>query len=180
MHWIRAAEEYELARSAADSRRLKIPVQIIQNHENRGIRSSSTGWCLRAHWGVMTIGELQADLEVRENLLVVIASGTVSYPAAHSLLEQLLDTAKQHRMSRIFVDTLAVEGQLTPQDRRHLGRALAAYVALDRSVQMAFVGKPTAGQGVTVARNCGVVIEKFSTRQDALKWLEGTGAGASS
>ena len=75
-------------------------------------------------------------------------------------------------MKRILVDTLAVDGQLTPEDRRHLGRALAAYVATDRTVQMAFVGKATAGPGVTVARNLGVMVEMFSTREEALRWLD--------
>ena len=120
----------------------------------------------------MTIGELEVDFELREDVLLVVASGTVSFPAAHSLLENILDIAQWQHASRILVDTLAVEGTFSQQDRRDLGRALADYVALGTRVKVAFVGKPTAGAGVMTAQSDGVVVELFSTRADAITWLD--------
>jgi hypothetical protein len=104
----------------------------------------------------MNIDGLQVEFEVREDRLLVTASGTVSYQPAYSLLEQTLDTAKREHVSLILVDTLAVTGTLTTEDRYDLGLALAAYVALGARVKMAFVGKPTAGTGVMIAQNGGV------------------------
>ena len=104
--------------------------------------------------------------------LLVTASGTVSYQPAYSLLEQALDTAKREHVSLILVDTLVVKGTLTTEDRYDLGLALAAYVALGARVKMAFVGKPTAGTGVMIAQNGGAIIEMFSTREDAMNWLD--------
>lgn len=120
----------------------------------------------------MKLDGLRVEFEVREDRLLVIASGTVSYQPAYSLLEQALDTAKQEHVSLILVDTLAVKGTLTTQDRYDLGLALAAYVALGTRTKMAFVGKPTAGAGVMAAQNGGVIVEMFSTREDAMKWLD--------
>jgi hypothetical protein len=120
----------------------------------------------------MKIDELQVEFEVLEDRLLVTASGTVSYQPAYSLLEQALDAAKREQVSLILVDTLAVTGTLTTEDRYDLGLALAAYVALGTRVKMAFVGKPTAGAGVMVAQNGGVIIEMFSSREDAMNWLD--------
>jgi hypothetical protein len=119
----------------------------------------------------MKIGELRFDFELREGLLLVIASGTASYQPAYTLLEQALDTAKRENVNTVLVDTLAVEGRLTEQNRYDLGIALAEFVASGTRVKMAFVGKPTAGLGVMVAQSRGVLIEMFSTREDAMNWL---------
>jgi hypothetical protein len=125
----------------------------------------------------MKIGGLEAEFQVQQDRLVVVVTGSVSYQSAYSLLEESLDRAKPDNVSRILVDTLAVDGPLTPKDRQNLGRALAVYAASDLQIKMAFIASDAAGAGVAVAQQSGVAIRMFRTRDEGMQWLDGAAAG---
>ena len=119
--------------------------------------------------------DLRIDIELREGLLLVTASGTFAFDAALLLLKQVCDTAKEKEVSKILVNALAVDGELATVDRYRLGTEIAAYLKQRQmSPRLAFVGKPPAvdGFGVRVAQNRGITTEEFSTQQEALRWLD--------
>jgi len=118
--------------------------------------------------------DLRIDIELREGLLLVTASGTFAFDAALLLLKQVCDTAKEKEVSKILVNALAVDGELATVDRYRLGTEIAAYLKQRQmSPRLAFVGKPPAvdGFGVRVAQNRGITTEVFSSQQEALRWL---------
>ena len=47
------------------------------------------------------------DIRLQGDLMLMIATGTVSFDTALGSWEQILDTAMQHHVNRILVDTLA-------------------------------------------------------------------------
>jgi len=118
--------------------------------------------------------DLRIDIELREGLLLVTASGTFAFDAALLLLKQVCDTAKEKEVSKILVNALAVDGELATVDRYRLGTEVTAYLKQRQmSPRLAFVGKPPAvdGFGVRVAQNRGITTEVFSSQQEALRWL---------
>ena len=118
--------------------------------------------------------DLRIDIELREGLLLVTASGTFAFDAALLLLKQVCDTAKEKEVSKILVNALAVGGELATVDRYRLGTEVTAYLKQRQmSPRLAFVGKPPAvdGFGVRVAQNRGITTEVFSSQQEALRWL---------
>ena len=118
--------------------------------------------------------DLRIDIELREGLLLVTASGTLAFDAALLLLKQVCDTAKEKEVSKILVNALAVDGELATVDRYRLGTEVTAYLKQRQmSPRLAFVGKPPAvdGFGVRVAQNRGITTEVFSSQQEALRWL---------
>jgi len=118
--------------------------------------------------------DLRIDIELREGLLLVTASGTLAFDAALLLLKQVCDTAKEKEVSKILVNALAVDGELATVDRYRLGTEVTAYLKQRQmSPRLALVGKPPAvdGFGVRVAQNRGITTEVFSSQQEALRWL---------
>ena len=73
---------------------------------------------------------LQLDIEVQGDLLLAIVRGAASFDAALGAAKQVLDAAAKHQVSRILVDTLAVEGVLTTMERYEL--ALEAVARADQ------------------------------------------------
>jgi hypothetical protein len=120
--------------------------------------------------------ELRIDIELQGSLLLVNASGEIALEAALRLLKQSFDTAKEKNVSKILVNTLAVEGELSTFDRYRLAFGAAAHLRQrELNPRIAFVGKPPTsnGFGVRVAQNRDVVAEMFSSQQEALSWLNG-------
>jgi hypothetical protein len=119
--------------------------------------------------------DLRIDIELREGLLLVTASGTFAFDAALLLLKQVCDTAKEKEVSKILVNALAVDGELATVERYRLGTEVTAYLKQRRmSPRLAFVGKPPTvdGFGVRVAQNRGITTEVFSGQLEALRWLD--------
>ena len=118
---------------------------------------------------------LQLDIEVQGDLLLAIVRGAASFDAALGAAKQVLDAAAKHQVSRILVETLAVEGVLTTMERYEL--ALEAVARADQgkmNPKIAIVGTPPTSDAfcVRVAQNRGLTTELFTTRQHALRWLE--------
>jgi len=119
--------------------------------------------------------DLRIDIELREGLLLVTASGTFAFDAALLLLKQVCDTAKEKEVSKILVNALAVDGELATVERYRLGTEVTAYLKQrGMSPRLAFVGKPPTvdGFGVRVAQNRGITTEVFSGQIEALRWLD--------
>jgi hypothetical protein len=58
--------------------------------------------------------DLHTDIELRGNVLLVTASGSVELHAALRLLKEACDTAKHKGVSKILVNTLGVDGGFPP------------------------------------------------------------------
>ena len=118
--------------------------------------------------------DLRIDIERKEELLLVTASGTVKFESALRLLRQICDAAAEDHISRILVDPLAVEGELAAHERYRIGVDLATYVMQrEIDVKMALVGLPPTlnGFGVLVAHNRGMDAKVFPAPEGAMRWL---------
>jgi len=131
--------------------------------------------------------KLEVDLEVQGDLLLATARGAASFDAALGAAKQVLDAAAKHQVSRILVDTLAVEGVLTTMECYDLAVGAVAHAKHGKmNPKIAIVGAPPTSDGfcVRVAQNRGLTTEFFPARQHARRWLEAwriaTGAGSSS
>src|SRR5260370_1573230 len=119
--------------------------------------------------------DLPIDFEFQGGLLLVTASGSLAFDAALRLLKQVCDTAADKQVTKILVNGLAVDGELSTFERYGLGVEVAAYVKQRQmNPRIAFVGKPPAmdGFGVRVGQNRALTTEMFSSQQDALNWLD--------
>jgi hypothetical protein len=89
--------------------------------------------------------------------------------------KQMFDTAAEKQVNKILVNTLAMDGHLSPLESYHLGVQVAAYLKQRKmNPRLAVVGKPPAidGLGVGVARSRRVTAEAFPSEQEALDWLD--------
>ncbi|HUN62163.1 MAG TPA: hypothetical protein VMU53_09240 [Candidatus Sulfotelmatobacter sp.] len=119
--------------------------------------------------------ELQITTELKGRMLLVTATGSYTFDAAVRLLKQVLDTAKEKQVSKILVNTLAMDRELSIIDRHILAVEVVEYAKRNQMVpRLAFVGKPPTvdGFGVRVAQNRGLTTDVFSSEQEALNWLE--------
>jgi hypothetical protein len=119
--------------------------------------------------------DLTIDIEVKEELLLVTATGSVRFDAVVLLLKQVCDTAAEKQINNILVNALAVDGELASFERYSMGVEIATYLTARRlNVRLAFIGIPPtmSGFGVLVAQNRGVETRVFQTSQEALLWLD--------
>jgi len=119
--------------------------------------------------------DLQIDIELQGELLFVIARGRVRFHSVSRLLKQVWDTAAERQVNKILVDSLATDGELAAFERYDIGVEVAAdLIERGMNVKLAFVGVPRTmdGFGVRIAQNRGVVTRLFSSRQEALSWLD--------
>ena len=120
--------------------------------------------------------DLHIDIELQSGLLLVTAGGTVELEGAVRLLKQVCDTAKEKGINKILVNTLAADGVLSTVERYQLAVEVTAYIKQRQmNPRLAFVGKPPTsdGFGVRVAQNRDLVTSMFSSRQEAINWLNG-------
>ena len=118
--------------------------------------------------------DLHIDMELKDGLLLVTASGNFVFNAALRLLKQIFDSAKEKEVNKILLNSLAVDGQLSAAERYTLAVELVAYIKQRQmNPRLAIVGKPpaTTGFGALVAQNRGVTTEVFSSQPEALSWL---------
>src|SRR5262245_58409953 len=117
---------------------------------------------------------LRVDLNIDGELLFAVVKGTVSLDATWQVLKKICDTALQKHLSLILVDALLAQGVAPTIDRYTLGVKLVAYCG-ERKLwpRLAFVGQPPVvdGFGVLVAKNRGLVTERFPNCKQALEWV---------
>jgi hypothetical protein len=119
--------------------------------------------------------ELCIDTELQRGLLLVTLRGDAVLDAALRLFKQMFDTAKEKGVSKILVNALAVNGELSTLERYRLGVELVEYLQQHQmNPRLAAVGKPPAADAFAarVGQNRGVSVEMFSSQQKALSWLD--------
>ena len=117
---------------------------------------------------------LQVALDTDGELLRAVVTGTVSFDAAWQVLREICDAATQQRLVRILIDALGAQGVTTTVDRYTLGVKLVTYCGEQKLwPRMAFIGQPPVidGFGVLVAKNRGLVTERFPNWTEALEWV---------
>jgi len=113
-------------------------------------------------------------LEPRDGVLLATASGQLSFHEAVQSCGEICDMAAGLGLRKIVVDCLAVEGDLSPDERFELGRNVAEFCQNGLTIfTVALIGKPPAvtGLGARAASNRGMPVEIFSDRQQGLDWL---------
>jgi len=113
-------------------------------------------------------------LEPRDWFLLAIATGEVSFREAVESCQSMCDLAAGLGLRKILLDCLAVEGDLSPDDRFELGKTIAEYCQSRlRIPTLALIGKPPSvtGLGARAASNRGMPVEIFSDRELGLDWL---------
>jgi hypothetical protein len=90
------------------------------------------------------------------------------------LYKRLVDEAAARGVNRILLDGLAITGELSTLEQYQLGKTIADYcVSRSATLKVAVVRKPPIdGFGAQVARNRGLIVEVFSDREAALRWLK--------
>ena len=114
-------------------------------------------------------------LEPRDGFLLAIALGQLSFREAVESCQSMCDLAAGLGLRKILLDCLAVEGDLSPDERFELGKTTAEYCQSQlRIPALALIGKPPAvtGLGARAASNRGMPVEIFSDRQQGLDWLK--------
>jgi hypothetical protein len=87
----------------------------------------------------------------------------------------MCDLAAGLGLRKILLDCLAVEGDLSPDERFELGKTIAEYCQSRLRIPiLALIGKPPAvtGLGARAASNRGMPVEIFSDRELGLDWLK--------
>jgi hypothetical protein len=118
--------------------------------------------------------DLHVDIELQGDVLLIAVSGTVSFDAALRTFQQAIDTAKEKEVSKILVNTLAVNGELSTLERYDLATGVLAHARQrEMNPKLAIVGKPptTDGFAVRVGQNRNMNVEAFSEQPRALNWL---------
>jgi hypothetical protein len=113
-------------------------------------------------------------LERRDGFLLATASGQVSLHEAIENCRNMCDLAAGMGLRKILFDCLALEGDLSADERFELGKTIAEYCQFRlRIPAVALIGKPPSvtGYGARVASNRRMPVETFSDRQQGLDWL---------
>jgi hypothetical protein len=117
---------------------------------------------------------MRIQLEHREEILTATVTGTVEFVVALEMFKTTIDSATEKGCSAILIDCSDLEGELSTADRYTLGEETANHESRGRARhRIALVGKPPTfdGFGAMVARNRGVNVRIFPTREGALEWL---------
>ena len=111
----------------------------------------------------------------RDGFLLATATGKVSFESADESCRDMLNLAARLGLRKILFDCLAVQGDLSIEERFELGKNIAEYCQSKLNVPaVALIGKPPSvtGYGATVATKHGMPVEMFSDRQRGLEWLK--------
>jgi hypothetical protein len=122
---------------------------------------------------------MEVKLESREGFLLATAAGRLSLSETVELGKTICDAAVKRGFSKILLDCLAVEGELSFTERYILGDTIVDYCAIrSMTPKVAVIGKPPTITGFVaeVASNRGLPVKTFSERQAGLDWLNKFGS----
>jgi hypothetical protein len=114
-------------------------------------------------------------LEPRDGFLLAIATGQLCFDDALRNFREMCDFAAGLGLRKILLDCLALQGDLSADERFELGKTITEYCRSKLRVpSVAVIGKPPSvtGYGAGVATNRGMPVEMFSDRQRGLDWLK--------
>lgn len=117
---------------------------------------------------------MEVDVELQEDLLLAMASGTLSFDAALGVWKKVLETAGEHHVKRILVDAAAVGGTLSITERYRLATELSPLAAQDATIAVVGESSTLEAFALIVAQNLGRLVMMFPTRPQALRWLDAT------
>jgi hypothetical protein len=130
------------------------------------------GPSLRRLGGTDALVNMEVDVELQEDLLLAIVSGTLSFDAALSVWKKVLETAGEHQVKRILVDAAAVGGTLSITERYRLATELSPLAAQDATIAVVGESSTLEAFALIVAQNLGRLVMMFPTRPQALRWLD--------
>ena len=110
----------------------------------------------------------------RGSFLIATASGTLSFEEAVENCLRMCDIAAGLGLRKILFDCLALEGDLSAEERFELGKTIVQHSRRRlRVTTVALIGKPPAitGYAARVAAEGGIPVETFSACQQGLDWL---------
>ena len=115
-------------------------------------------------------------LEPRGTFLLATATGKISLHEALDSCRKMCDFTAGLRLRKILFDCLALDGDLSADERFELGKTIAEYCQMRLRVPaaVAVIGKSPSVTGlcVKIAANRGMPVEMFSDRQLGLDWLK--------
>jgi hypothetical protein len=120
--------------------------------------------------------DAMTDFELADGYAVFRPTGQLTLDGALTLLSAAITHARKRGISKLLIDTTALEGfnpTISTWDRYRFAEQLAR--AAMSSVVVAMVAHPELIDarrfGVTVARNRGMMSAIFATEAAALEWL---------
>jgi hypothetical protein len=111
----------------------------------------------------------------RCNFLIATASGKVSFEDALENCLNMCEFAAGLGVRKILFDCLALEGDLSGEERFELGKTIVQHCRRRlRVTRVALIGKPPSvtGYAARVAAEGGIPVEIFSDRERGLDWLK--------
>lgn len=113
-------------------------------------------------------------VEMRDDILIAKASGSLSFDDALSLLKTVMDHAAEYKAHKVVIDCVEVRGWLSTFERYNLGTDVFRHMQLlGINPRVALVGtRPEVdGFGVQVANNRGAEGAVFDELAPAMEWL---------
>ena len=116
-----------------------------------------------------------AHFEIHQEFAVFKLKGVFSFRSAVELVKDAVRYSREQKIQKLLVDTLDVYGFPYPTvvERFWMGDEIAAEAM--GAVVIALVARPEMIDpqkfGIVVAQNRGLVVDVFSTRDEAEKWL---------
>ena len=115
----------------------------------------------------------QIQIEPKDGYLNVKVSGVFDRAKAEQFIRLILDASYQHALSKIFIDSIEIEGEPSVTDRFELAELLASEQT--RPIFMAILAPHELVEDgsffETVAENRGVSIKVTADLEEALWWL---------
>ena len=118
---------------------------------------------------------MELILEPRVGFLLATASGKLSFHEAVENCRNMCDFAAGLGVRKILFDCLALEGDLSREERFELGKTIVEHCRSRLRVsRVALIGKPPSvnGYAARVAAEGGIPVEMFSDREVGLDWLK--------
>ena len=119
---------------------------------------------------------VRENFEILGDYVVFRPTGKVSLERAVEMVTDAIVFAREHRIRKLLVNTENLTGFEPPSlTARYFFVHDWARAARDVRVALVTIPERIDPQkfGITVAANCGVIAEVFTSEEDALKWLEG-------
>ena len=117
---------------------------------------------------------MNLTVEPRDGFLLATASGQLSLNEALECCRNVCDLAAAIGFDKILFDCLALEGELSSEERFELGKTIGEHCqCFLRIPRVALIGQPPSvtGLGARIATNRGMTVETFVEQGTGLDWL---------